>query len=688
MSNVDPILAEFQNTFFAEADDLLESAEGLFLAFEQDPSDIHTIEKIFRFFHTIKGSAASVDFNDLSNFTHHVENLLCQIKEKTLEVSSEIIDILLNSNDLLRDYITKLRDDRSAKVDTSAIVAKIEKFRSGSQTKIQTSKAKDQVEDKHYGIFKAENTNHTVAPKAIVAKVESMNEQAINNNITVEDNPIKDSNNPTENKLDDTTTLDKPIVEEKNDHEDSKYKDIGTILLEKKLINQTQLDAAVQTQKSKLGEILVKQGSLATSDLDNALEVQRDCNKGQQKVQDYVKLPLSRINCLLDYFGEQVILQSVLEKSRTDLVKNQEVINKAIVQLAKVTGELQQTALSLRMDTLNSLFLKIRRVVRDVSKELGKNIKLETYGEETEIDKAILDDLYGAIMHVVRNSIDHGIETREEREAAGKSPEGAIRLRASQKGGLFLLEIEDDGKGLDHEKIRQKAEAKGLIPKNKVLTHEEIINFLFISGFSTKDKASAISGRGVGMDVVNDTIKRLKGTCQVESELGVGTRITIRLPLTLAMFKGTVLKIKDQRFVLPNSDYKETVSIPVEAIQRLNDGENIVKIKEKAVKLLYLYDFIDSNVAKSHDRSKIKTYQIITDDKITTQIVGFVASFDNQDFFVPVDEFISQERIVFKKLGNETQKFNWVSGGTILGDGNVALILDLSVIFGATKKVA
>lgn len=467
--------------------------------------------------------------------------------------------------------------------------------------------------------------------------------------------------------------------------EPGKYKELGTILIENNLIDQKQLDSALQLQKSKLGEILVGQGILAQQDLDNALKLQKKVN-GSEKLQEYIKLPLSRINRLLDYFGEQVILLSVLEKKRLNQGENGDLIDNAVAQLGKVTGELQQTALSLRMDTLNSLFIKTKSFVSDISRELGKKVRLETYGEGTEVDKAILDDLFSAIRQIVRNSIDHGIESKDERIAAKKPEEGIIRLRAFQKGGLFLLEIEDDGRGIDCEKIRSSSLDKGLMSKDKALSSDELTKLLFAGGFSAKNTDTNTSHRIAGVTAINDTIKKFKGSCQVESELGIGTRITIRLPLTLAMFKGTIVKINNQKFVIPNSDYRETISIPIDSIQRLNDEEDIVKIRDKVVRLIYIDDFISTSQMKAKEHRRFKTYEIINEGKKSCEIVGFITSDENQDYLIPVDEFVSQDRIVFKKLGNEAQNFNWVSGGTILGDGNVAFILDLAVVMSMVKK--
>ncbi|OFZ25013.1 MAG: hypothetical protein A2381_13125 [Bdellovibrionales bacterium RIFOXYB1_FULL_37_110] len=608
-------LEELQVGFIQDARDLLDETEQAYLEMEKKSDKPSVMEKIFRCVHTIKGTAGTVDFKYLCDFTHIVENLLVKLKNGKIKNNPEITSLLLKCNDRIKKYIDLIEQDRKGVLDTNDLEMQIEK---------QIILADLNKTAEYVQVEKSESRLSTECQKELVELMEA---------------------------------------------KQSEFKDIGTILVEDQVINDQQLDYAVGMQNKKLGEILVDHGACDSFDIDKALHKQ-GLNKAKHP-EEFVKLPLSKIDHLLDYLGEQVILQTSLDYGRKDLVKNGELVEKTIIQLNKITHDLQQIAISLRMFSLKTIFNQAQRIVRDTALKLGKEIELKKFGENTELDKSILDELTGPVTHLIRNSVDHGIEAPEERISCGKSRIGRVELHAYHKGGFFYLKIYDDGKGLDLKKIRQKAISKGLVSESKQLSDKEIGKFIFASGLSTKDEATDVSGRGVGMDVVNTAIEKMKGTIDVETQAGFGTTMMIKLPLSLAIFNGMVVSVSSETYVLPNSEVKEICHLDMINVRRLNDAESMIEIKNEVI------PFID--LRKIFNSQKITR----TQDK---KCILLVVSQHEKNYALRIDDIIGQQKIVLKKLGAENENIPGVAGGTILGDGRVALILDINEIIGLYTK--
>ena len=604
-------LEELQIGFIQDARDLLDQTEQAYLEMEKKSDKPSVMEKIFRCVHTIKGTAGTVDFKYLCDFTHIVENLLVKLKNGKIKNNPEITSLLLKCNDRIKKYIDLIEQDRKGILDTSDLEMQIEK-------------------------------------QIILADLgKTLDEAAFE-----EPSPL-------------------PVIECQRDQFEKQagipegFKDIGTILVEDKVINHQQLDYAVDLQNKKLGEILVDYGACDSLDIDQALRKQ-GLNKPKHS-EEFVKLPLSKIDHLLDYLGEQVILQTSLDYGRKDLVKNSELVEKTIIQLNKITHDLQQIAISLRMFPLKTIFNQAQRIVRDTALKLGKEIELVKFGENTELDKSILDELTGPITHLIRNSVDHGIETPEERIKCKKSRIGRIELHAYHQGGFFYLKIYDDGKGLDLKKIKQKAISKGLVSETRQLSDKEIGKFIFASGLSTKDEATDVSGRGVGMDVVNTSIEKMKGSIDVETQTGFGTTMIIKLPLSLAIFNGMVVSVAGETYVLPNSEVKEICHLDMVNVRRLNDAESMIEIKNEVI------PFVD--LRRIFNPQKISRV-------VGSKCIVLVVSQHEKNYALRIDDIQGQQKIVLKNLGAENDNIPGVAGGTILGDGKVALILDINEIIG------
>ncbi len=386
--------------------------------------------------------------------------------------------------------------------------------------------------------------------------------------------------------------------------------------------------------------------------------------------EEHIKVPMNKINQILDLFGEQVILQSALDHAMESDGIDLSYINKSVSQLKKITQDLQYTMVTLRMISLQSLFNRMERTIRDVSKLTGKPVKFVKQGQSSELDKSIADALIDPLTHMVRNAVDHGIESTEMRVNHGKPEVGTVKLTAQRSGGAFEIIVEDDGKGLDAEKLRAKAISKGLIKEDSKLDEGQVYELIFSSGFSTIEKANEISGRGVGMDVVKQQLLRLKGECDISSELGRGTKFTIRVPLSLAMFNGTVIAVNGQRYVVPNSDFSEALNLKNSEYENTSKNTNLIRLGDRIFRVIDLRKNLIYGCYQpdqGHDLSRSKDIAIIT-------------KYENQHYALLINDIISQEQIVLKELGPEGKQIRCASGGTILGDGNVALVLDLPAI--------
>lgn len=374
-----------------------------------------------------------------------------------------------------------------------------------------------------------------------------------------------------------------------------------------------------------------------------------------------IKVNMKKIDSLLDFLGEQIIWQKKLSYLfRGDIQKNYDEIISVIHNLEKITLELQQNSMSLRMVNLQSTFRRLERVVRETAKTLDKPIDLQISGADNELDKTIVDALINPLTHMLRNAIDHGIEDKEGRVKNNKNPVGTIQLNAYRRGGFFYIEICDDGKGLDRKAIEKKAIAKGLIAQGHTLSENQIHNLIFNSGFSTKETATDISGRGVGMDVVKQMILGLKGTCEILSQEGVGSTFTVKLPLALAMFQGMIFKVGGHQFIIPNSDFRETGEVNLSAIYKTEKNKMVTKYKNRVISVISL-----------RDQFRIRDSENLMGDRC----LGAVVNYENEDFMLLFDDVVAQERIVLKKLLPNLEQISGIVGGTILGDGKVALVL-------------
>jgi chemotaxis protein histidine kinase CheA len=477
---------------------------------------------------------------------------------------------------------------------------------------------------------------------------------------------------------------------------------VGTILVEQGLITQEELEEALVRQKGpdkgrRVGEILVSMGKIEHEHVERAIKEQDNLKETklgeillkqkigapekvaaalrEQKLSEggapappgahTVKVETQKLDGLIDLVGELVITQSLITSNASIKLLKEQKINKDLAQVSRITSELQRNAMSLRMVQISNTFRKMNRLVRDLAHRFEKDVEFQTSGEDTEIDRNMVETIYDPLVHMIRNSLDHGLEPPKERIQEGKPPKGLLHLKAYHQGGNVVIELIDDGRGLDPQKVLKKAAEKGLIQPGESLTSAQIHNLVFQPGFSTADKITEISGRGMGMDVVRKSIEQLRGKVDFNSVLGKGSSLTIRLPLTLAIIDGMIVRVGEYRYILPTISINESFRPkPEEYFTVKNQGE-MIKVRDNLLPLMRLDQIVNADGAI---RDPADALVVVIEN-------------EGQRRCLLVDEVLGKQEVVIKSLGERLKYIRSLAGGTILGDGRVGLILDVNGLF-------
>lgn len=605
---MDDVENEMKVCFIEEGTQLLEEAEGCFLELESNRDSMPTIEKLFRIAHNIKGTSRAVGFADVAEFTHQFENLLLELKEGRRRVDQPCVDMMLECNDAIKHMIEALATNLSATFDNSALISKLQAYMAAPQDSGEEVSV-DSVPDASAGGWE------TPATEVVVESPPSLHV------VPPADAFIEPDGSAIPIAAPVSTPAPVPVA--------------APVAVTPKV-------EAAKPEAAK-GD-----GKTAAAGPDESIRVS-----------------LKRLERLSDYIGELVILQTVLDQHGSE--SESILVSRTISQLGKLSKEIQDISLSLRMIPLKQTFAKLQRIIRDTGRTLGKEVDLVIEGDQTEVDKTVLENLSDPLVHIVRNAIDHGLETTEDRLKVGKSKLGGIQIKAFHKGNNLVIEVKDDGKGVDPARLRQKAIEKGLIRAENRMTDEESMQLLFRAGFSTKDQVSEISGRGVGLDVVKTNVEKMGGTVTLESVLGAGSTFRITLPLTLAIVEGLICEVAGERVVIPMSNVREIV--------RSKEGD----VKEGASgKMLNLR----GTVLPVFDLSALLGMKV--DASHRTPIILISESRSGQ-FGVTIDEIVRQQQIVIKKLGQELTGRKGFVGSAILGDGKPSLILDMSDLVEANQ---
>lgn len=435
---------------------------------------------------------------------------------------------------------------------------------------------------------------------------------------------------------------------------------IGEILLETGDISKDQLEQALEEQgcKKKLGEILVEKGITTPEKITNALKVQSVIGKPSSET---VKVDTQKLDNLVNLVGELVIANALISETFGNTSNG---ANKNLSHLNKIVKDIQDQVMCMRMVPLKSTFQKMARLVRDVSAKVGKKVRLEISGEDTELDKTVIEEIGDPLVHIIRNSIDHGIEPQEERTARGKPADGLVRLNAFHRGGNIVIEIEDDGKGLCKEKILKKAIEKRLLEEDASLSDQQIYNLIFAAGFSTADKVTDVSGRGVGMDVVKKNVERLRGKIEISTVEGKGTRISIKLPLTMAIIDGMIVQVGPEKYIVPMLSIEESIRPKKEDVSTVQQRGELINVRGNLLPMVRL-----------HTLYNVKPKKMNPWEALILIVEG-----EGRRCGILVDDLLGQQQIVIKSLGERFRNIRGISGSAILGDGHVGLILDVGGI--------
>jgi two-component system, chemotaxis family, sensor kinase CheA len=683
-----------KEAFVEEARELLGELETSLLELEKTPADADLIGRVFRAMHTIKGSGAMFGFEDVAAFTHDVETLYDLVRNGKAAVTKDVIDLTLSACDEIRKMVdgesAGSEDAARAKAITEAFRRFIAGGGTGETVRKDTAASRGPADDE-----RGRNVTYRIRfrpAKDIFASgtnpVPLLNEiRGLGNSRIVAQSdaiPALPDVNPEECYtywdiilttdrgmnairdvfifIEDDAEIRIDVIDEAGLFDDeTDYKKIGEILLERGDIKPEDLKKALSSHK-RIGELLVESGIVAPDKVESALAEQQHVREMRQKRQTAeggaasIRVPAERLDSLVNMVGELVTVQSRLTQKASSL--NDAELTMIAEEVERLTVELRDNTMSIRMLPIGTTFSKFTRLVRDLSNELGKEIILQTEGAETELDKTVIERLNDPLVHLIRNSIDHGVELPAARVAAGKPRQGTISLKAEHSGASVLIRIVDDGAGLDVDAIRGKAVEKGLIGPDAGLSEKDLFALILAPGFSTAKKVTNVSGRGVGMDVVKKNIDALQGTIEFSSHKGQGTTVTLKLPLTLAIIDGLLVRIEGDHFVMPLSAIEEVVELSRQDVAKAH-GQHMASIRGEIVPYIRLRE----------------QFRILGTPPDIEQIVTTIV--DGYRVGLVVDQVIGEHQTVIKSLGRVYKDAEEVSGATILGDGRVALILDL-----------
>lgn len=646
--------SQYLSLFLEESEENIENLNQSMLELEKEPENIEIISEIFRYAHTLKGMAATMGFNNISELTHTMENVLDKLRNKELHVSTGLITVLFECVDTLEKMIGNISEGRNETIDTTEIIKKLNNVKEEKEEKAAPSEASAldlNVYDKNVlqeAKSRFYNTYEIIVEIRKDCQLKSARAFLIFNNLQQYGEIVK-SNPPSEElekeEFDSTITLvyvtqrEKDFIKNVVDNiSEIEYCSVEEIDLEKyKDIAVTEAVTTNKVEESK----------------GNTAEVQNVHNTSK-KLGQSVRVDLDRLDKFMNLVGELVIHRTRLEQiSNSNHIAE---LNETLEQVGRITSDLQDLVMKVRMIPLDRVFSRFPRMVRDLSTELGKEINFVMKGQDTELDRTVIDELGESIVHLLRNAVDHGIESREERIKAGKDPVGNVTVSAYQEGNKAVIKVQDDGRGLNMEKIKKKAISKGISIEG--MSESDIRNLIFLEGFSTSEKVTDVSGRGVGMDVVKTKVSSIGGSIDIKSEEGKGTTFIVYLPLTLSIIQALLVKVGSEVFAISLGFIEKVINIKKGDIKYSNNKEVIV-YRDEIIRVIRL-----------SDKLKIKG------ESNDNGFIVIVKMGDNQ-VGIMVDSLIGQQEIVIKPLGKSLKSLKQYVGATQLGDGRVTLILDI-----------
>ncbi|MGL2553423.1 chemotaxis histidine kinase/response regulator CheAY2 [Helicobacter pylori] len=656
-------LQEIMEDFLIEAFEMNEQLDQDLVELEHNPEDLDLLNRIFRVAHTIKGSSSFLNLNILTHLTHNMEDVLNRARKGEIKITPDIMDVVLRSIDLMKTLLVTIRDTGS---DTN----------NGKENEIEEAVKQLQAITSQ-NLESAKETSGTKETPQKENKEEAK-----------EENKENKAKAPTaENTASDNPLADEPDLDYANMSAEEVEAEIERLLNKRqeadkeRRAQKKQEDQAKPKQEVAPAKETPKTETPKAPKTETKAKAKADTEENKAPsigVEQTVRVDVRRLDHLMNLIGELVLGKNRLIRiygdveERYDGEKFLEELNQVVSSISAVTTDLQLAVMKTRMQPVGKVFNKFPRMVRDLSRELGKSIELIIEGEETELDKSIVEEIGDPLIHIIRNSCDHGIEPLEERRRLNKPETGKVQLSAYNEGNHIVIKISDDGKGLDPVMLKEKAIEKGVISERDAegMSDREAFNLIFKPGFSTAKVVSNVSGRGVGMDVVKTNIEKLNGIIEIDSEVGVGTTQKLKIPLTLAIIQALLVGVQEEYYAIPLSSVLETVRISQDEIYTV-DGKSVLRLRDEVLSLVRLSDIfkVDAILESNSD--------------VYVVIIGLA----DQKIGVIVDYLIGQEEVVIKSLGYYLKNTRGIAGATVRGDGKITLIVDVGAMMDMAKSI-
>ncbi|NHA51515.1 chemotaxis histidine kinase/response regulator CheAY2 [Helicobacter pylori] len=653
-------LQEIMEDFLIEAFEMNEQLDQDLVELEHNPEDLDLLNRIFRVAHTIKGSSSFLNLNILTHLTHNMEDVLNRARKGEIKITPDIMDVVLRSIDLMKTLLVTIRDTGSdtnngKENEIEEVVKKLQAITSQNlEGAKETLGAKEAPEKEVKKENKKENQTGTKAPT-------------------------------TENPTSDNPLADEPDLDYSNMSAEEVEAEIERLLNKRQEADKERRAQKKQEDQAKPKQEVTPAKEPPRTETPKAPKTETKAKADTEEnkapsigVEQTVRVDVRRLDHLMNLIGELVLGKNRLIRiysdveERYDGEKFLEELNQVVSSISAVTTDLQLAVMKTRMQPVGKVFNKFPRMVRDLSRELGKSIELIIEGEETELDKSIVEEIGDPLIHIIRNSCDHGIEPLEERRRLNKPETGKVQLSAYNEGNHIVIKISDDGKGLDPVMLKEKAIEKGVISERDAegMSDREAFNLIFKPGFSTAKVVSNVSGRGVGMDVVKTNIEKLNGIIEIDSEVGVGTTQKLKIPLTLAIIQALLVGVQEEYYAIPLSSVLETVRISQDEIYTV-DGKSVLRLRDEVLSLVRLSDIfkVDAILESNSD--------------VYVVIIGLA----DQKIGVIVDYLIGQEEVVIKSLGYYLKNTRGIAGATVRGDGKITLIVDVGAMMDMAKSI-
>lgn len=674
---------QYLEVFIEESKEHLQTCSEQLLVLEKNPSDLSIVNEIFRSAHTLKGMSATMGYEDLANLTHKMENVLDAIRNSKIILTPELFDVIFLAVDDLEAIVMSIAEGGDGKRDVTNVVRKLQQIEKGESLDMPavsetaaTSSTMDKTEEAMMGEydefemtvlqqskeqgFKSYEISIGLRDDCLLkaARVFMVFEVLEKSGEVIKSNPPAELLEEEQFDQRFTVTL---VTNESIEETKKKIMKVSEVeVVEITALNLDELRHAANVKEEKKVADKKPQEGTDNPPSTETKEAKKPVKHAPSKT---IRVNIERLDILMNLFEELVIDRGRLDQISSDL-DNQE-LHETVERMSRVTSDLQTIVLNMRMVPVETVFNRFPKMVRQLARDLNKKVDLEIIGAETELDRTVIDEIGDPLVHLLRNAMDHGVETPEERRAKGKKEEGKILLKAYHSGNHVFIEIEDDGAGINKERVLNKALSNGILTKETAvtLTDKQIYELIFASGFSTADTISDVSGRGVGLDVVKNTIESLGGSVTIDSKENEGSIFLIQLPLTLSIISVMLVEIQQEKYAIPLSSIIETAIIKKEDIMNAHN-QQVIDFRGKVLPLLFLKDIFEVPV-QNEEEEFLSIVIVRKGDKMA----GLV-----------VDSFIGQLEIVLKSLGNYLSTAFAISGATILGDGQVALIVDCNAL--------